>query len=123
MPSKNTSVISARVKDETAVKLGEIAENRGITIARLIDEMVSDYEEKEAAEKGVTPIGYAVCEELDTPFGAKVDRKLEKLIERGYPEKFIYSMKEQMLISLDSQIEMLPKHFDARRMRDNDCGC
>ena len=123
MPSKNTSVISARVKDETAVKLGELAELRGITIARLIDEMVADYEEKEEAEKGVTPISYAVSEELDTPFGQKVDRKLEKLIDRGYPEKFIYSMKEQILNGLDSQIEMLPRHFDARRMRDNDCGC
>ena len=123
MPSKNTSVISARVKDETAVKLGEIAENRGITIAKLIDEMVADYEEREESEKGVTPISYAVCDDLDTPFGQKVDRKLEKLLERGYPEKFIYSMKEQILSGIDSQIDMLPKHFDLRRMKDSDCGC
>jgi hypothetical protein len=123
MPSKNTSVISARVKDETAVKLGELAELRGITIAKLIDEMVADYEEKEETKKGVTPISYAVSEDLDTPFGQKVDRKLEKLIERGYPEKFIYSMKEQILSGIDSQIDMLPKHFDARRIKDNDCGC
>lgn len=122
MPSRNTSVISARVKDETAVKLGEIAENRGITIAKLIDEMVECYEERET-EKGVTPISYAVCDDLDTPFGQKVDRKLEKLIERGYPERFIYSMKDQILSGLDSQIDMLPKKFDSRRMKDNDCGC
>lgn len=121
MPSKNTSVISARVKDETAVKLGELAENKGITIAKLIDEMVADYEEREEDKKGVTPISYAVCG--DTPFGIRVEEKLEKLVERGYPEKFIYSMKEQMLSGLDTQIGMLPRHFDARRMGDNDCGC
>lgn len=123
MPSKNTSVISARVKDETAVKLGELAEERGITIAKLIDEMVADYEEKNESEKGVTPISYAVSEELDTPFGIKVDRKLRILLERGYPERMIYQMKEQMLSGLDSQIDMLPKKFDARRMRDSDIGC
>ena len=121
MPSKNTSVISARVKDETAVKLGELAQDRGITIARLIDEMVLEYERKE--EIGVTPDGYAVYEELDTPLGQKIERKLGKLRERGYPENFISSMKEQILSGLDSQIDMLPKKFDARRIKDSDCGC
>ena len=66
--------------------------------------------------------GYAVYEEEDTPFGQKVDRKFEKLRERGYPESFIYSMKEQILSGIESQIDMLPKKFDARRMKD-DCGC
>jgi hypothetical protein len=122
MPSRNTSVISARVKDETAVKLGELAEDKGITIARLIDDMVADFEKKET-QTGVDPIGYAVSDDLDTPFGQKVDRKLEKLIERGYPENFIYSMKEQILNGLDAQIDMLPKRFDARKMKNNDCGC
>ena len=121
MPSRNTSVISARVKDETAVKLGELAENRGITIAKLIDEMVVDYEEKQEVEKGVTPISYAVCEELDTPFGQKVEKKFDKLRERGYPETFIYSMKEQILNGIDSQIEMMPKKFDFRRAKDEWC--
>jgi len=122
MPSKNTSVISARVKDETAVKLGELAENKGITIARLIDDMVADLEEKES-KKGVTPISYAVSEDSDTLFGQKVDRKFDKLRERGYPENFIYSMKEQILNGIESQIEMLPKRFDARRVKEVDGGC
>ena len=118
MPSKNTSVISARVRDEIAVKLGEIAENKGYTIAKLIEEMVTEYE-KEPEEKGVTPISYAVC---DT-FGERVERKFDKLRERDYPEKFIESMKEQILNGIDSQISMLPKKFDMRRMKDNDTGC
>ena len=116
MPSKNTSVISARVKDETAIKLGEIAENREMTIPKLIEEMVEKYEE----EKGVTPMIY---EELDTLFGQKVEKRLNKLREREYPERFLESIKEQMLSGLDTQIEMLPKKFNPKRMRSDDWGC
>ena len=123
MPSRNTSVISARVKDETAIKLGELAEIRGITISRLIDDLMADYEDKETTKTGVDPISYAVSEELDTPFGQKVEKKLDRLRERGYPDNFIYSLKEQILTGLDSQIDMLPKKFDARRLRDADSGC
>lgn len=122
MPAKNTSVISARVKDATAVKLGVLAEERGVTIAKLLDDMVEEFEKKED-EKGVTPDGYAVSEDLDTPFGQRLERKFEKLRESGYPERVIFQMKEQMLNGLESQLDMLPKKFDARRMRDNDCGC
>lgn len=116
MPSKNTSVISARVKDETAIKLGEIAENRGMTIPKLIEEMVEKYEE----EKGVTPMIY---EELDTPFGQKVEKRLNKLREREYPEWYIEALKEQMLTSFDAQIDMLPKKYNPKRMKSDDWGC
>lgn len=61
---------------------------------------------------------YAVSEELETPFGVKVDRKFEKLRERGYPESFISGMKEQILNGIDTQIDMLPRKFDARKLRD-----
>ena len=120
MPSKNTSVISARVKDETAVKLGELAENRGITIAKLIEEMVEEYEKNQESGKGVTPISYAV---YDDSFGARIERRLDRLREWGYPEKVIGMMKDNMLNGLDSQIDMLPRRFDARRTRNDDCGC
>ena len=124
MPSKNTSVISARVKDETAVKLGEIAENRGITIAKLIDEMVADYEEKEASEKGVTPIGYAVCEQSEDDFLENLrykELKLDKLVsvfeENNYPDWFIRQQMEVMI----SQIRDGGKYNPRRSV--SDCGC
>lgn len=129
MPSKDKKVIGVKVSENEFQMLETYANTHNISVSALIKLYITDLlngdieVEKGELKLGVNPIGYAVCEELDTPFGAKVDRKLEKLIERGYPEKFIYSMKEQMLNGLDSQIEMLPKHFDARRMRDNDCGC
>jgi len=63
------------------------------------------------------------CEELDTPFGEKVERKLNKLREREYPERFIESLKEQMLTGLEAQIEMLSKKFNPKRMRSDEWGC
>ena len=114
MPSKNTSVISARVRDEIAVKLGEIAENKGISIAKLIEEMTENYEE----EKGVTPISYAVYDS----FTERIEKKFERLREREYPERVIEQMKEGIINGLENQISMMPRRYDPRRMRD-DCGC
>ena len=122
MPSKNTSVISARVKDETAVKLGEIAENRGITIARLIDDMVAAYEEKEAAEKGVTPISCAVCEQSSEDFEenlrykeVKFDRLLSAFERKKYPDLAIRQCVEQIISQLNEESE-----FNPRRSRNDD---
>ena len=117
MPSKNTSVISARVKDSTAIKLGEMAETREITIARLIDEMVEDYEEKMTIEKGVTPIGYAVSEESDEAFLENMrykELKLDKLVrvfeENSYPDYIVRQQVENLI----SQIKDYGK-FNPRR--------
>ena len=103
MPSKNTSVIAARVKDEIAVKLGEIAENKGISIAKLIEEMTENYEDK----KGVTPISYA------DSFSEKIENIL---MDKGYPERMIDQMKETII----SSVKESPK-YDARRTRDDWC--
>lgn len=117
MPSKNTSVISARVKDSTAIKLGEMAETREITIARLIDEMVEVYEEKMTIEKGVTPIGYAVSEESDEAFLENMrykELKLDKLVqafeENSYPDYIVRQQVENLI----SQIKDFGK-FNPRR--------
>lgn len=129
MPSKDKKVISAKISESEFQRLELYANTHNISISAIITLCINgimsgDIDiEKGELKFGVDPIGYAVCEEFDTPFGQRVERKLEKLIERGYPERFIYSMKEQMLNGLDSQLEMLPKHFDTRKMRENDCGC
>lgn len=118
MPSKNTSVISARVRDDIAVKLGEIAENRGITIAKLIEDMVEKHE-----EKGVTPHGYGIFEEIDTPLGIKLEKQMERLREGEYPERFIKNFEDTILNGVREQIDMLPKKFNPKRMRSDDWGC
>lgn len=129
MPSKNKVSLTARVTEDDAKKFESIATLANISSSALMKLLVDgvlsgDIEvEKGEIKLGVDPIGYAVCDDLDTPFGQKVDRKFDRLRERGYPENFIYSMKEQILNGIDSQIDMLPKKFDARRMRDSDIGC
>lgn len=129
MPSKDKKTISAKVSEKEFQMLETYANTHNITISAILSLCIKalldgDLRiEKGELKTGVDPIGYAVCEELETPFGQKIEKKLDKLRERGYPDSFIYSMKEQILSGLDNQIEMLPKHFDARRMRDNDCGC
>lgn len=129
MPSKDKKVISAKVSEKEFQMLETYANTHNMTVSAILSLCIRaliDGEiriEKGELKTGVDPIGYAVCEELDTPFGQKVERKLDKLRERGYPDSFIYSLKEQMLSGLDSQIDMLPKKFDARRVKNNDCGC
>lgn len=129
MPSKDKKVISAKVSEREYQRLEMYANTHNISISAMITLCLNgllngDLDiQKGELKTGVDPIGYAVCEELDTPFGQKVDRKFDRLRERGYPETFISSMKEQILSGIDSQIDMLPKKFDARRVKDSDCGC
>ena len=129
MPSKDKKVISAKVSEKEFQMLETYANTHNMTISAILSLCIKalvDGEieiEKGELKTGVDPIGYAVCEELDTPFGQKIEKRLYKLRERGYPDNFIYSLKEQILNGLDSQIDMLPKRFDARRMKDSDCGC
>ena len=129
MPSKNQKVIGIKVNDNDYQWIERYANTHNISISAMVKLYFDALDsgeisiEKGELKIGVNPNGYAVYEDIDTPFGQKVERKLEKLRERGYPENFIYSMKEQILAGLDNQIDMLPKKFDARRMKDNDCGC
>lgn len=129
MPSKDKKVISAKVSEREYQRLEMYANTHNISISAMITLCLNgllngDLDiQKGELKTGVDPIGYAVCEELDTPFGQKVDRKFDRLRERGYPEMFISSMKEQILSGIDSQIDMLPKKFDTRRVKDSDCGC
>lgn len=129
MPSKDKKVIGVKVSEKDYQRIETYANTHNISISAMVKLYFDALEtgeisiEKGELKIGVNPIGYAVSEEIDTPFGQKIDRKFDKLRERGYPENFIYSMKEQILNGLDAQIDMLPKRFDARKMKNNDCGC
>ena len=124
MPSKDKKVVSAKLSEREYQVLEDLVNTHKITISGLISlciKAIVDGEirvENSELKTGVEPIGYAVSEELETPFGQKVEQRLNKLRDRGYPDNFIYSMKEQILSGLDSQIDMLPKKYDSRRVRD-----
>lgn len=129
MPSRDKKVISAKVTESEYGRIEMYANTHNISVSAMItlclNGLLNGYLDIEKGElkTGVDPIGYAVFDDSETAFGQKVDRKLEKLTDRGYPESFLYSIKEQILNGLDTQIEMLPKKFDARKMKNDDCGC
>ena len=127
MPSKDKKVLGIKLSEQEYKQLETYATTHNISISALMSLYIKALLEGEISlEKGELKFGIdpiAVSDDLDTPFGQKVDRKFDMLRERGYPETFIYSLKEQILNGLDSQIDMLPKKFDSRRMRNNDCGC
>ena len=128
MPSKDKKVIGVKVNEKEYQRIETYANTHNISISAMIKLYFDALEtgeisiEKGELKIGVNPIGYAVSDDSDTPFGQKIEKKLDELRERGYPDNFICSIKEQILNGLDNQISMLPKKFDARRMK-NDYGC
>lgn len=129
MPSKDKKVISAKVSEKEFQMLETYANTHNMTVSAILSLCIRaliDGEiriEKGELKTGVDPIGYAVSDDSDTSFGQKIEKKLDKLRERGYPDNFICSIKEQILNGLDNQISMLPKKFDARRLKNEDYGC
>ena len=74
MPSKNTSILSARIKDEDILLLTNIADSANLTVPKLIHAIVDGFRygniEMDGQEvKGVTP------DEMDTS-------RLKKVAER-----------------------------------------
>lgn len=129
MPSKDKKVIGVKVNEKDYQKIETYANTHNISISAMIKLYFDALEtgeisiEKGELKIGVNPIDYAVSDDSDTPFGQKIEKKLDKLRERGYPDNFICSIKEQILNGLDNQISMLPKKFDARRIKNEEYGC
>lgn len=119
-------VVSTKLTEEELKRLEIVANRENMSVAAIIKLCINAIINNEIElEKGelkmaVDRIEYA---EYDTSFGERVERKLNKLREREYPERFIESLKEQMLTGLDAQIDMLPKKFNPKRMRSDDWGC
>ena len=129
MPSKDKKVIGVKVNEKDYQRIETYANTHNISISAMIKLYFDALEtgeisiEKGELKIGVNPIDYAVSDDSDTPFGQKIEKKLDKLRERGYPDNFICSIKEQILKGLDNQISMLPKKFDARRLKNEEYGC
>lgn len=124
MPSKDKRVISVKVSEQDYQMLETYANTHNMTISALMSLYIKALDEgdieieKGEIKIGVDPIGYAVSDD----FGSKIERRLDRLRENGYPESYISMIKEQMIVGLDAQIEMLPKKYDARRMKE-EIGC
>lgn len=115
MPSKNTTVLTIRVKNETAEILRKTAEIQGISVTDLINKFAENISENEETEKGVTPINRAICDDFefeDLGFG----RLLRALRKRNYPDRVIQRMTEGMLEQISDAGD-----YNPRRTREDWC--
>ena len=116
--------ISTKISEEDFERIERMA--GGISVSALVKILVMGFKEGEIEVKDGEIVREEPVEEFfhyeDTPLGVKIDRKFDKLRERGYPERVIDQMKENILNGIQSQIEMMPRRYDARRSRDYDCG-
>lgn len=124
MPSKGKRVIGAKLNEYECQMIETYANTHNLSVSALIGILVKgvlggDIEiEKGELKIGVNPISYAENDD----FAQRVEDNLNELRDREYPERFIESMKEQIISGLTAQISMLPKKYDSRRIKNDDCG-
>lgn len=117
-------VVSTKLTEEELRRLEIVANRENMSVAAIIKLCINAIINNEIElEKGELKMAVDHIEYADTSFGEKVERKLNKLREREYPERFIESLKEQILSCLDAQIDMLPKRFNPKRVKSEDWGC
>lgn len=118
-------VIGLKIGAEDYKRVESVADRENMSISAILklclNAIINNEIEIEKGELKLE-VNY-VCDELETPFGEKIEKRLNKLREREYPEGFIESIKEQILSGLDTQIDILPKKFNPKRMRSDDWGC
>lgn len=115
MASKTTTVLTIRVKNETAEILRKSAEIQGISVTDLINQLAEEISENEEAEKGVTPINRAISDDFeyeDLGFG----RILRALRKKNYPDKMIRRMTEGMLEQISDAGD-----YNPRRAKEDWC--
>ena len=124
MPARKISV-TTKISEEEMRRLEVIANRENMSISAIMKMCISAIINNEIGlEKGELKLDFNEgCAELDTPLGEKIEKRLDKLREREYPERFIESIKEQILSGLDEQIDMMPKKFNPKRMRNDEWGC
>jgi len=124
MPSKNKRVIGTKLNECDCRIVETYANTHNLSVSALLGILVrgvidGDIEiEKGELKIGVNPISYVENDD----FTQRVEANLNELRDREYPERFIESMKEQIISGLAAQISMLPKKYDPRRIRNDDYG-
>lgn len=90
MPSKNTSILSARLKDETILTFTQVADNENMTVPRLLNAIADGLksgaiEIEDGAAKGVTPdeIDISELKEVAKRFKKSPQEVLDAMLERS----------------------------------------
>ena len=129
MPSKKYITVSSRLSEKEFSEIEIIANRENISVSAIIKLCLAAIVNGEIEmEKGELKIGvdthnHAVFDDFySDDFGRKVEKKFDRLREREYPEEVIDMLKAEILAGIDNRIDMLPKKFDRRKMRDGDVG-
>jgi hypothetical protein len=130
MPGKKYVTVGARVTEEEFEPIEKVINRENISVSALVKLLlVAVINGKVQLKNGELKIDVDTHNhadydyfELDN-FGKRVEKKFDRLREREYPESFIDMMKEEILRGIDSRIDMLPKKFDSRKMRNMNEGC
>ena len=129
MPSKKQITVGAKISEIENECLIRLSNRENISVSAILKLciggiMSGDLDiEKGELKIGVNPIGCAVSDNFySDDFGSKVEKKFDRLREREYPEEVIDMLKAEILAGIDSRIDMLPKKFDRRRIKDSDIG-
>lgn len=128
MGAKKRVTINTKITEEEFAKLNRIADRENLSTTAILKLLITgllnnDIELEKGELKMNQPEEIGIVEEFDTPFGLRAEKKFDVLREREYPDKIIYQMKEEILNGIESRISMMPKKYNARMMRDSDCGC
>ena len=122
--------VNAKISEKEFAELTMIANRENISVSALmklcIGALINGEIEVEKGELKTCPTHDEYCVSDDfysDDFGKKVEKKFDRLRERDYPEDVIHVMKQEILAGIDNRIDMLPKKFDRRKLRDVDGGC
>jgi len=117
--------VSTKINEQENKALTEISNQENISVSAVmklfVDALINGDIELEKGELKICtpPHEDCVSEILNVPiFQSKIDKELEKLTEKGYPDKMRMRIEEQ----ISENIRNLPR-YDARRMREDDWGC
>jgi len=123
MPSKDKKVIGVKVSERQHEMIETYANTHNLSISALMSLCIEglingDIEiEKGELKLGVNPNGYAVPECFDIPiYESKIEKAIDGLAEKGYPDRLKKNVEEQILESLRN----MPR-YDPRRTRDDPC--
>lgn len=117
--AQNRVTIGTKINEDDYAKVELMAKVDGMSITALVKLLVIGYKDGDIVIKG----GEIKQPEEEDTFSSKVDQLCDRLRDRSYPESYISKWKGAILEGMRDHVEMMPKKYDARRMRADDWGC
>ena len=124
--AQNRVTIGTKINEDDYAKVELMAKVDGMSITALVKLLVIGYKDGDIEIKDgeiVRENNEEFFHYEETPLGELIEREFDKLRSRNYPESLICKWKRTIIDGIRSQVEMMPKKYDPRRMRSDDWGC